>query len=171
MQKHLFSDISGATFSPCDRYRYTLWRTWDKPKGLCMFLMLNPSTADESANDPTVERCQRYAHSWGYGGLIVCNLFALRATDPGVMLTDSEPVGPDNNAAILECAGRSDIVVCAWGNHGSHQDRARYVADMLQIEGHKLHSLVVTSNGHPGHPLYLRKSLKPSPWQSSQIVS
>jgi hypothetical protein len=164
MQAQLFSDTSGATFSSCHRYRYTLWRTWNEDKGVCLFLMLNPSTADESVNDPTVERCQRYAHGWGYGGLIVCNLFAIRATDPKVMLQDEDPVGSDNDAAILDAARRSSMIVCAWGNHGAHQGRARHVSAMLQSEGLALHALVVTGEGHPGHPLYLSKSLNPAPW-------
>ncbi len=126
--------------------------------------MLNPSTADESANDSTVERCQRYARAWGYGGLIVCNIFALRATDPKVMRQANDPVGDRNDAAILECADLSEIIVCAWGNHGAHQDRAKYVAKLLRQRGFDLHSLVVTGQGHPGHPLYLPKDLQPTPW-------
>lgn len=126
--------------------------------------MLNPSTADESVNDPTVERCQRYAHGWGYGGLVVCNLFALRATDPKIMRRDNEPVGVENDVAILEAAGRSEIIVCAWGNHGSHDDRAQFVTKMLRVQGFDLHSLVLTGQGHPGHPLYLQKTLQPKHW-------
>lgn len=126
--------------------------------------MLNPSKADESVNDPTVERCQRYALGWGYGGLIVCNLFAIRATDPKVMLTADEPVGDRNDEAILECADRSEIIVCAWGNHGGHRERAQHVTGELRQGGFKLHSLVITGEGHPGHPLYLPKALDPKPW-------
>ena len=153
--------FAGADFSPCRTWRYKLWRTWDARKGFTMFLMLNPSTADEAKNDPTVERCQRYAIRWGYGGLIVCNLFAYRATAPAAMKAAGDPVGPGNDAAILECAARSAIIVCAWGNHGSHLGRSGHVKAMLSEAGHALHCLTVTGRGEPGHPLYLRKDLMP----------
>ena len=78
----LFPCSSGAVFSECKRYRYSLWRVWNPDLPVCMFLMLNPSTADETTNDPTVERCQRRAVQMGYGGLHVGNIFAWRSTDP-----------------------------------------------------------------------------------------
>jgi len=164
MQTQLFSDLSGATFSTCNRYRYALWRTWSESDHACLFLMLNPSTADESVNDPTVERCQRYAQGWGYGGLVVCNLFAFRATDPALMKQEEDPAGPENDAAILDAARRCGIVVCAWGNHGSHLGRAKTVVSMLMADDIELHALKITGEGHPGHPLYLKKDLTPVVW-------
>lgn len=156
---------TGAEFSTCQQYRYRLWRIWDKSLLPAMFLMLNPSTADEAANDPTVERCQRYAAAWGYGGLLVCNIFALRSTDPGRLYTHHWPVGPDNDEAIQSEARRAGIVVCAWGNHGMHAGRGQAVADMLLAIKPSLHALKVTVTGQPGHPLYLPKDLQPFVWQ------
>jgi len=152
---------SGATFSGCGLYRYKLWRSWDTGKAPAMFLMLNPSTADAEKNDPTVERCERYARSWGYGGLLVCNLFAYRATDPKDMKMVSDPVGPDNNAAILDSAEQASIVVGAWGNHGSYLGRAESVRRLLRLSGVDLYCLKITKLKQPSHPLYLRKELKP----------
>src|SRR3954469_17706712 len=92
---------TGARFSADGLYRYALWRVWDADRGLCNFLMLNPSTADETVNDPTVARCARRARSWGYGGLVVTNLFAFRATDPSGLRAAPDPVGPEDDAAIV----------------------------------------------------------------------
>ena len=151
----------GARFSVCKKYRYDLFRIWKPEKPYAMFLMLNPSTADETVNDPTVERCQRYAQSWGYGGLHVCNLFAWRTTDPAVMMAADEPVGPENDLSILEIASPAGIVVCGWGNHGSHLNRSQEVLNLLRINGIVPYALALTIQKEPGHPLYLKKSLKP----------
>src|SRR4051812_29394299 len=110
---------SSATFSGDGMYRFRLDRKWSDGVNYCNFLMLNPSTADAVANDPTVERCQRRAQLWGYDGLIVTNLFALRSTNPDKLKAVVDPVGnPDNDDAILEAATKSGIVICAWGNNG-----------------------------------------------------
>lgn len=151
---NLFTD-SGADFSPNRRYRYTLWRTWDSEKPRLNFLMLNPSTADEYQNDPTVERCERRARADGYGGLVVTNLFALRSTDPGALYLAADPIGPENDAAILREAQRAGRVICAWGIHGQHQGRGHQVAAMLLAAGVDLYALRVTGAGEPGHPLYI----------------
>ena len=95
---------TGARFSVDRRYRYALWRVWDHGRGICNFLLLNPSIADEATNDPTSERCERRARRWGFGGLIVTNLFALCATDPAGLRRVADPIGPENDAAILETA-------------------------------------------------------------------
>ena len=107
-----------AQFSPCRRWRYTLQRTWDANLPSINFLLLNPSTADENRNDPTVERCQRRAERMGYGALFVTNIFAWRSTDPVVLNQVPDPVGPDNDDAIMARASQCALVVCGWGNHG-----------------------------------------------------
>lgn len=154
-------DSSGADFSTCKLYRYRLWRTWSGGAGVCNFLMLNPSTADESINDPTVERCERRARDWGYSELIVTNLFAFRATFPPQMMAAADPVGPENDAAILDAACGASLIVCAWGDDGAHQGRSAAVRHLLR--GHALSALRVNRSGEPAHPLYLPYSLKPEP--------
>ena len=151
---------AGAVFSPCRRWRYLLWRRWDKAGAVANFLMLNPSTADETKLDPTCARARAYAEAWGYGGLIVTNIFGWRSTDPQALRRVRDPVGVGNDAAILRAARQSDLVVCAWGNHGL--DRSKQVRELLA--GIQLHALKITGAGEPGHPLYLRKSLKAAPW-------
>lgn len=151
----------GAEFSTCGKYRYRLWRIWDESKPFVLFIMLNPSTADENKNDPTVERCERYARSWGAGGLHVCNLFAYRATAPDEMKAQLDPIGIDNNHAITSDAKKAGIVICAWGNHGAHVNRSNQVMLLLRSLEIPLHYLSVTGKKEPGHPLYLKKSLKP----------
>ena len=125
--KTLWPALSGARFSPCGRYRYLLWRIWDENRPPAVFVMPNPSTADEIKNDPTVERCERRARAMGFGGLRVANIFALRSTDPAALYQHADPVGPDNDAAIIESVAGAGIVVCAWGGHGNLNDRGAAV--------------------------------------------
>ncbi len=153
---------SGATFSPCRRWRYLLWRRWDAAKPVANFLMLNPSTADEHKLDPSCSRARDYAERWGYGALIVTNVFAFRSTDPERMKAAKDPVGPGNDAAIVRVAGQSAIVVCAWGNHGAFMERSVRIRELLKDI--KLHALRVNANGEPAHPLYLPGRLKAAPW-------
>ena len=157
----LFPEFCGATFSPCRRYRYTLWRTWDTGKPACMFLMLNPSTADETANDPTVERCQRRAQLMGYGGLVVCNIFAYRSTDPDALYALNDPVGPDNDAAIIEQASQAGLVVCGWGKHGALHGRGTAVLNLLRQAGITPYALRINGDGSPQHPLYVGYAQQP----------
>ena len=152
---------SGATFSPCRRWRYLLWRRWDASKPVANFLMLNPSTADEVKLDPTCARARDYAERWGYGALIVTNVFAFRNTDPNRMKAVKDPIGKDNDAAIVRAAKESALVVCAWGNHGAFLDRSTEILRMMKATGIALHALRVNANGEPAHPLYLPGKLKP----------
>lgn len=150
-----------ATFSPCRRFRYTLWRTWAAVDGhadcYAMFVGLNPSTADEANDDPTIRRCVGFARAWGFQGLCMTNLFAYRATDPADMLAQADPVGEGNDRTLRAMAERAGIVVAAWGVHGAHGGRAAAVRKLLP----KLHYLKLTKDGHPAHPLYLPKTLRP----------
>lgn len=160
----MLASDSGAAFSPCRRWRYFLWRRWDRAGPVANFLMLNPSTADEVKLDPTCSRARDYAVRWGYGALIVTNVFAWRATDPGALTKAGDPVGPANDRAIVRAAHEAAIVVCAWGNHGAHRGRADAVVRLLERAGVRLHALRVNGSGEPTHPLYLPRALKPVRW-------
>jgi hypothetical protein len=159
------TDHSTAIFSDCERYRYVLQRRWaEGPK--INFIMLNPSTADELANDPTVERCQRRAMRLGYAGLVVTNLFAWRATDPRdlrrTVAPDQEFGTTANDDAIEEQAAICSTIVCAWGTHGKLFGRAAAVLERLRKKfSGKLHALKLSNAGIPCHPLYLSYDLKP----------
>ena len=152
---------SGALFSPCRRWRYLLWRRWASGPA-ANFLMLNPSTADEVKLDPTCARARAYAEAWGFGALIVTNIFGWRATDPGALRRVRDPVGSGNDAAIVRAARESTLVVCAWGNHGALQERSTTVRDLLKRR--ELHVLHVNASGEPAHPLYLKGSLTAKRW-------
>ncbi len=152
---------SGARFSACRRWRYLLWRRWDASLPVANFLMLNPSTADEFKLDPSCTRARVYAERWGFGSLIVTNLFGWRATDPRDMKAAKDPVGRGNNGAIVRAAREAAIVVCAWGNHGAHLGRSASVLRLLRDAGVKLHALRMNGDGEPAHPLYLPGDLKP----------
>lgn len=157
-------------FSPCRKYRYTLWRDWPMELGLdtdpdraalskhyVQFIGLNPSTADDTQDDPTMRRCIDFAKRWGYGAFCMTNLFAFRATDPRDMKAHATPIGDENDRWIAEIASGAHIVIAAWGNDGVHLDRAARVMKALPL----LHCLKVTNTGQPSHPLYLPSSLKP----------
>lgn len=156
---------SGAQFSACRRWRTLLWRRWDAAKPVANFLMLNPSTADERVLDPTCARARDYAERWGYGTLLVTNVFAWRATDPGEMRAAADPVGAGNDIAILSAARRAQLVICAWGNHGAHLGRAARVTRLLRQGGMTLHVLRLNAGGEPAHPLYLPGTLRPRRWR------
>jgi hypothetical protein len=159
---------SEAVYSDCEHYRYMLTRTWDAGGRRALFIMLNPSTATEVQNDPTVERCERRARTLGYGAFRVTNIFAYRATDPRDMRAAADPVGPENDQAILASVNDwvrdNDGIICAWGAHGDHLDRGNTVADILFSTGRPLLHLGLTKAGPPKHPLYIGYSQQPELW-------
>lgn len=151
-----------AVFSPDRRYRYLLRRHVSiLGKGVCLFIMLNPSTADEELNDPSVRRCIRFAAGWGYAHLIVANIFALRSTDPKALYAvGADPVGPENDMYLGHAVSQADRVIAAWGNHGAYRDRGIDVARMIPIP----YCLGLTNSGQPRHPLYVWGQYKPEPF-------
>ena len=155
---------SWAIYSQCERYRYALTRIWDVEGEKVLFVMLNPSTATELSNDPTVERCERRARALGFGAFRVCNIFAWRETDPKLMRAQADPVGPENDAAIREGCVWADRVICAWGTHGAHLHRGPVVEALIRDTGVTAHHLGLTKHGHPRHPLYLGYAVQPEPW-------
>lgn len=123
--------------------------------------MLNPSTADENADDPTLRRCIGFARNWGLGGIDVVNLYALRATNPADLWRSDDPVGPENDAHLEDAGRTSRMLVAAWGAH----PKAERVAQVLAIPGFdRLTCLRTTKDGHPGHPLYVPKDVEPISW-------
>lgn len=146
---------SAASYSPCLNWRYALTRVWDAQGPRALFVMLNPSTATEVQNDPTVERCERRARALGFGAFRVCNIFAFRATDPRVMRAAPDPIGPGNDAAIMAGAQWAGMAICAWGTHGAHLGRGEQVAGLLRRAGVPMYHLGLSKAGHPKHPLYI----------------
>jgi len=164
-----------CSFSTCRRYRYTWELVWDRTRAPCAFIGLNPSTADEQGPDPTVRRCIGYARDWGFGRLIMLNIFSYRETDRLAMKRIPAPVAPPesplaNDRALRRAVARvirdGGLVVAAWGNDGAHLARGAAVRALLAP--HPLHRLAVTRDGEPGHPLYLKRSLRPARWTSMQ---
>lgn len=155
--------IASAVISDCGKYRYSLTRIWDESKPKVMFIMLNPSTADASNDDPTIRRCIGFAKSWGFGGLYVCNLFAFRATNPKDLLKADNPFGDQNIWHTRQLFDKVEKVICSWGNKaivdkilgkGNDYETIYYAYD-------KLHFLELSKDGTPKHPLYLKSDLKP----------
>lgn len=158
-------------FSPCRKYRYTLWRSWpieDALFGECsketaahhylMVIGLNPSTADETKDDPTIRKCIGFAKRWGFGALCMTNLFAWRDTDPDKMKLADDPVGAMNDTYLRKCALGAGMVLAAWGTHGSHLGRASEIQKMLWCG---LKCLGKNKDGSPKHPLYVPYEMMP----------
>ena len=157
----LYPDNNWATFSSCGKYRYTLGRVWDVDRSLVLFVMLNPSTADSYQNDPTVRRCIKWANLWGFGGLLVGNLFALRSPHPTDLYQATDPVGPDNDRSLVRMCQQASKIIVAWGTHGTYKNRSTQVRTLLTGD---LYCLRCTANGEPGHPLYLPTRSEPVLW-------
>lgn len=153
--------IQTATISDCQQYRYELRRVWDDTKPLVLFIGLNPSTADAETDDNTSRVCINYAKRWGYGGLLLGNLFAFRSTDQSALYTASDPVGPDNDVWLRRLQAEAEIVICAWSATGSYRSRDKVVLGFL----HNPHCLTKLKSGYPGHPLYKSADLQPMPYE------
>jgi hypothetical protein len=133
--------------------------------------MLNPSTADATFDDPTIRRCIGFAKSWGYGGLLVGNLFAFRATKPKDLLKAEDPVGKDNIRYLQEMFSQSEIIICAWGNSKIVDKISKRIGEYRPLSGilGKLAYLELSKDETPKHPLYLRGNLQPTPLSFFQI--
>jgi hypothetical protein len=181
---------TGAIFSNCRRWRYRLWRSWQPQLARAVFLMMNPSTADEVKNDPTVERCVRRVKEWEKLGLIhdrvelpdrmtgaeggvfgtveVVNVFAWRETDSLLLAAriaeGQDIVGPENDRHIVEACKDAAIVVCGWGEPGHRLlGRGAKVLELLRGAGVKPYALKINASGAPQHPLYIGYNVAPVP--------
>ena len=168
------AERAGAIFSPCRRWRFVLWRTWDKTLPHATALYMNPSTADEVDNDPTVERWQRRAQRWSemgflkVGGIKVTNAFAWRETDSRLLPTwiaeGYDIVGPDNDRHILEACKGAAIVVCGWGEPGHKLlGRGAKLLELMRANGIQPHAFKINASGAPQHPLYIGYDVLPRP--------
>lgn len=153
----------GATFSECRRYRYALWRVWDRSLPTVVFCGLNPSTADETHDDPTVRRELAFARDWGFGRYVKVNAYAWRSTDPRALWKSPDPCGDDNLGHIVAHAMESKLFVAAWGNHIRAAQETAILTAMVCARI-RVHALRLTKQGHPSHPLYLPRSSKPFAW-------
>lgn len=161
---------SGATISDCGSYRYHLWRIWEDTLPILVWVMLNPSTADASQDDPTIRRCLGFARKEGYGGISVRNVFALRVTDPRKLLAHPDPVGPENAQALAD-ARRLGLIqtrmVAAWGNRvGGERLRNAYCNASNACWMNNAYCFGFTKQGDPRHPLYLPGNAAMVPWKS-----
>ena len=151
---------------PKGEYRYSLSRKWSAGPAV-MFVMMNPSTADPCADDPTVAKCRRFATKWGYGSLYVGNTFAYRATHQSSLLNAADPVGPENDTYLLAMANMVEIVVFAYGKpkYTGLRQRGPAVVQLLSATGKEPHVLRLSKDGTPYHPLYLPENLQPIAWR------
>ena len=147
--------LSKAGFSRCRRYRYWLRRVWEPHLTGCVFICLNPSTADAHHDDPTLRQCVAFAQGWGYGSLLLINLFSLRATDPSALKTATDPIGPRTDFWLQRAMGETAPIIAAWGNGGLLLGRGAAVHKKLG----NAHCLGITALGMPRHPLYCPRTV------------
>ncbi len=156
---------AGATISKCGFYRYKLWRYWDKSKPMLAWVMLNPSTADGDADDPTILKCVGFAMKWGFGGIQVVNLYSFRATSPDDLVAAHYPVADDyaaHHRAIRDALLFSKMVVAAWGTKA----RGKEVDDLLERwPGAGYDCLGINKDGSPKHPLYISYETEAEKWE------
>lgn len=159
----------GAMISECGRYRYSLMRRWegDGSRDLT-FVMLNPSTADANKDDNTIRKIVKFAKRFGYGGILVANLFAYRATNPSTLLAVDDPQGPDNiytwQVLIDAATGRGSPIVCAWGASLIAVEAGKKFIEFAELRRAKLTCLELTQEGHPKHPLYIKDETDLQPY-------
>ncbi len=152
-----------ATISSCGNYRYVLRRRWAEQMPAIGIVGLNPSTADAHTDDPTVTKCLKLARFWGYGGIILVNLFAWRSTDKNEIRRVADPVGPDNDSTIRDTLATVDDILVAWGNDGVYLGRSGVVRTILARFQKRIFCIKENNTGEPVHPLYQsdRSRLRP----------
>lgn len=160
MNHDLMPPDEDATAVMTDTYRYNLCRFFAQrfsDSSRLVFVMLNPSTADGTQDDPTVRKCRTIAEAHGAGSIEIVNLYAYRATDPRALITAADPVGPDNDSWIrTACERGRGPIIAAWGASGrkvpSFPGRVARVTEMIRPYGPRC--LGLTKGGFPKHPLF-----------------
>lgn len=165
-----------ALFSECGRYRYALLLDWNKGGKVLASVGLNPSTADEFKNDPTIARDVERAAAIGFGALLKLNLFPFRSTDPAGMKKARDPYGEwKDPLKMIDLALelRAVMFIACWGNHGTHRDRAQEFREACLERNIELWAYATNKGGEPTHPLYLAYSLQPGKynWQSERATA
>lgn len=163
----LLGDAMISQFSSDRLYRYTLWRNWGTEPYL-MIIGLNPSTADEIKDDPTLRRCVGFARREGFGALCMTNLFAYRTSDPRELNCIVDIVGRDNDYWLCQMARNAGCIVAAWGTKGVLKGRDREVIALIG-HGKNLYCFGKTKQGHPKHPLYLSNSVPLERWNHEPL--
>lgn len=161
--------LSGAELSPDLLYRFSLWRSWNERGDRILWVMLNPSDADDVDNDPTVRKCIGFARRLGFGSIEIVNLYAFRTPFPETLLEKLRKhgidyvVGPQNDARIVDACTRAKTVMAAWGSQSFIEGRARHVSDLLRAHHPNVLCLGRTKDGHPRHPSRLGYATVPQP--------
>jgi hypothetical protein len=157
----LDGSVAGCVLSICGAYRYALWRIWDPAKPLWMMALLNPSTATEAEDDPTVTRCCVRAHRDGAGGLVVVNSGAIRETDPDQACAALDPIGPHNSAWVRALIPTCSMHIAGWGPKAARFGGDKLMSEIFSNSGVSLHALEINRDGTPRHPLYVGYSVQP----------
>lgn len=164
MTSDFFPNPKGAIFSPCGTFRYALWRIWSPSQKPLMVIGLNPSKAGAVDNDNTITRCIGYAVAWGFGALLMGNLFGFQNTYPVNLFSAPDRIGPDNDLWLTRMRDHAGLYLAAWGRN-AEIDLERVAA--VRAIFPTLHHLGFTQDNQPKHPLRLAKTLQPSVWEAN----
>lgn len=160
---------SDAVLSEDGAYRYQLWRRWDSALPTVNFVGLNPSKADAEQDDPTIRRMRGFAVAWGFGALVVTNLFAYRSTDPRLLRWVDDPHGPDNRHNQIEAVKAAGLVIACWGGHAMAQAENAEAVSVLRC-WRDVHVIGTTRAHYPAHPLYLRADSRPRLYVAKSVT-
>lgn len=161
---NLDGSVSGCVFSICGVYRYALWRLWNMARPYWMMALLNPSTATEKEDDPTITRCITRAYRSGAGGLVVVNAAAIRETDSERACRAADPIGPDNEAWVRALIPTCSLHIAGWGPNAAKFGGDRLLRRLFSEAGVTLYALQLNRDGSPRHPLYLSYEAQPFPF-------
>ena len=154
--------LRSASFSRCGSYRYSLTRKWEAGTGRCVFIGLNPSTANGSVDDPTIRRCMGFTQTWGFNELVMINLFAYKTPHPELLKQANDPEGPNNRRVVRKHCLCAQRIVLAWGVHGTFNNQAKRFSKLFVNQD--VHCFGITKSGQPLHPLYQRADAQLVPY-------
>jgi hypothetical protein len=171
IRHNLDGSLAGCVLSTCGKYRYALWRIWDPSKPLWMMALLNPSTATEEQDDPTIIRCRTRAHRSGAGGLVVVNCGAIRETDPNKACTATDPIGPHNQAWVRALIPTCAMHIAGWGPNAARFGGDKLIRETFGESGTPLLALQINRDGSPRHPLYIGYGVTPVAYLPTNATS
>jgi hypothetical protein len=147
---------NGAVFSTERHYRYALWRVWNADNGIVMFIGLNPSTANERDNDPTIRRVMSFAYDWGFGGVVMANIYGWITPYPLELQACEYPIG-ENDQWVEALAKHCQKIVFAWGKFKQAAKWSQVLIEMFP----DAYALKINNDGTPRHPLYVPGKIIP----------
>ena len=177
MTTHVF-DFMDAKFSTDGLYRYRLDRGWPGGIGRIVWILCNPSKANETKNDPTLRKVIFYSQLWGFNALTVVNMFAWCATKPQHLIAQAKAgvdvVGPENDGEIRAALEDAQELVLGWGALQLRKlvaERTKRILSAVREAGLSPMHLGLNDDGTPKHPLYLANNTPREPFPMPALAA